>query len=34
VADSSVVVGVSILFVVMLWEERRERVQVEATESS
>ncbi|MCJ7739142.1 MAG: signal peptidase II [Anaerolineae bacterium] len=34
VADSSIVVGVTMLFLVMVWEERRERVQVGTSESS
>ena len=33
VADSSIVVGVTILFLVVVWEERRERAQVGTLES-
>lgn len=33
VADSSIVIGVTILFLVMVWEERQERAQVGISES-
>jgi signal peptidase II len=34
VADSSISVGVTLLAVVLLWEERRERIERRAAESS